>query len=98
MTPQEVESILGPPHKILTANSQGLTEEQEDMKPGPNQPDLVVYWYRGQKTDDGTEEWFLAVGFEESRGTQWIVDRTYPTKNHTFYDVVRRILKATGIR
>lgn len=63
MIATQVERTLGPPHKILTPDTDCETDDQEFYKPGPNDPIKVIFYYEGVVEQHGKSIHVFIVGF-----------------------------------
>ena len=63
MIATQVERTLGPPHKVLTPDTDCETDDQEFYKPGPNDAIKVTFYYEGVVEQQGKSIHVFIVGF-----------------------------------
>ena len=84
MGPAEVEAILGPPHEVLTADSEAKSEDSEFYKPSPGDLVKKVWLYEGLLQQSGRSITIFNVRFGEAddgvigMGTGGHSNRSYP--------------------
>lgn len=80
MDPAKVEAILGPPHRVLTAESKAETEVQALYTPGPDDVGKKVYYYEGPMEKRGQYIRFFVVRFDKEGQVSALASGSHPNR------------------